>query len=238
MSKSPWFKFETAPFLDGVAALTAAERGVYITLLALIYDSDGPINGDVRWLSRRTGMSAPTLRRVIDRLVEMGKLHVTDDGEISNKTARNVIEMRAKSREQCADAGRKSQEKQREGRKVRSTTVQPYKKKNKDNPQTPADAGASIEGMKEGAERDFLSEAVTDGADPAAVRSWSRGGFQIIAGGAKPIIVVDGMHDRFIQAFEPTFKRLGYLCWSRSYADARGDLELKAVPTHRARGAA
>lgn len=239
MSRSPWFKFETTPFLDGVLTLTAAERGVYVTLLALMYDTDGPITGDVKWLSKRTGLSAATLRRVIDRLVEIDKFQLTADGEISNRTALNVIEMRDKRRQECADAGRKSQEKQQQRPSKRSASAEPYKKKNKEYPQTPADAGALIDGMKEGEERDFLRQAIADGAPAAAIQSWARGGFQICdASGGRKVIIVDGMQDRFESAFEATYKRLGFLCWSRSYADARGSLELKAVPGIAERGAA
>lgn len=141
MNKSPWFKFETTPFLDGVLTLTAAERGVYITLLALMYDQNGPITNDAKWLSKRTGLSAATVRRVVDRLVSIGKFQIDEAGQISNKTAIDVIQKRDISRQGKADAGRISQEKQRARRNTRSTDASTNKKKNKDSPHTPRTGG-------------------------------------------------------------------------------------------------
>lgn len=141
MNKSPWFKFETTPFLDGVLTLTAAERGVYITLLALMYDQNGPITNDAKWLSKRTGLSAATVRRVVDRLVSIGKFQIDEAGQISNKTAIDVIQKRDISRQSKADAGRISQEKQRERRNTRSTGASTSKKKKKDSPHTPRNGG-------------------------------------------------------------------------------------------------
>lgn len=43
MSGDPWVKFWPSDWLAGTSGLTAAERGVYITILALIYEQRGGV---------------------------------------------------------------------------------------------------------------------------------------------------------------------------------------------------
>ena len=51
-AKQPWFKFYTSEWISGVGTLSAAERGVYVTLLAMMYDKEAPIDRDDTRLAR------------------------------------------------------------------------------------------------------------------------------------------------------------------------------------------
>jgi len=88
-SKEPfYFKFNTADWLTGTSGLSAAERGVYITLLALIYDNDGPIFRDDGRLARKCGLPTMPFKRALDGLLSEGKLFVQDDGLLHNYRAK------------------------------------------------------------------------------------------------------------------------------------------------------
>jgi len=96
-----WFKLYSSDFLAGVATLTAAERGVYITILAAIYDNGGPIPDNRRRLARLCNTSNSVLAKALDELVDCGKLQIVG-GYITNKRAeteiRNQVLLRNKSK--------------------------------------------------------------------------------------------------------------------------------------------
>jgi uncharacterized protein YdaU (DUF1376 family) len=93
MTKTPWVRFWPSDWLSGTAGLTAAERGAYITLLALMFDYDGPIKRDDDRLSRRCGMPKASFRRVLDNLIGDGKI-VSSDGMLTNGRAEIEMEGR------------------------------------------------------------------------------------------------------------------------------------------------
>ena len=41
MSESPWIKFYPSDWLAGTRGMSATEAGVYINLIAMMYESDG-----------------------------------------------------------------------------------------------------------------------------------------------------------------------------------------------------
>lgn len=94
MSESPWIKFYASDWLAGTSGLTAAERGVYITILALIYEANEPIAFDEARLARRCGIPKASFRRSVDGLCDEGKLSLRD-GKLSNKRAEKEISDRA-----------------------------------------------------------------------------------------------------------------------------------------------
>jgi uncharacterized protein YdaU (DUF1376 family) len=94
MGESPFIKFYPSDFLGGTSGLSPAERGVYITLLCLIYENDGPIPRDDGRLSRRCGSPKAAFIRVLDGLLAEGKI-VEVDGMLSNKRAEKAIVDRA-----------------------------------------------------------------------------------------------------------------------------------------------
>lgn len=56
MSDTPFIKFFPGDFLDGTSGLTPADRRVYITLLCLMWEGEGPITMDEGRLARRLGL--------------------------------------------------------------------------------------------------------------------------------------------------------------------------------------
>lgn len=80
-------------WLAGTRTLTAAETGIYITIICMIYEKGGPIEIPRRRLARLCGTTAPALNRALDVLIEAGKLD--QDGEkLSNVRALMEIEKR------------------------------------------------------------------------------------------------------------------------------------------------
>ena len=90
MGDKPFIKFYPSDFLGGTSGLSPAERGVYMTLLCLIYEADGPIPRDDGRLARRCGSPKAAFIRALDCLINEGK--ITDiDGMISNNRAEKAI---------------------------------------------------------------------------------------------------------------------------------------------------
>lgn len=90
MGESPFIKFYPSDFLAGTSGLSPAERGVYITLLCLIYEADGPIERHDARLSRRCGSPKAAFKRVLEALIDEGKI-VEVDGMLSNRRAEKAI---------------------------------------------------------------------------------------------------------------------------------------------------
>ena len=72
--------------MAGTSGLTASERGVYITILAMIYEARGTVALDRTRLSRRCGLPSASFKRVLAALLEQGKLVKTEHG-ITNRRA-------------------------------------------------------------------------------------------------------------------------------------------------------
>jgi uncharacterized protein YdaU (DUF1376 family) len=90
MGESPFIKFYPSDFLAGTSGLSPAERGVYITLLCLIYEADGPIERHDARLSRRCGSLKAAFQRTLEALINEGKI-VEADGMLSNRRAEKAI---------------------------------------------------------------------------------------------------------------------------------------------------
>jgi uncharacterized protein YdaU (DUF1376 family) len=90
MSETPFIKFYASDFLGGTSGLSPAERGVYITLLCLMFDNDGPILRDDTRLARRCGAPKATFIRILEALMDAGK--VTEaDGMLTNGRAEKAL---------------------------------------------------------------------------------------------------------------------------------------------------
>lgn len=97
MSDSPFFQFYPSDWLAGTRGLTASETGVYITLIAMMYEAEGPVLNDPKRLARLCGSTPSTFKKAIDALVAMGKL-THDDRGYSNRRAEIEIEKRSEKR--------------------------------------------------------------------------------------------------------------------------------------------
>lgn len=97
MSESPFFQFYPSDWLAGTRGLTAAETGVYITLVAMMYEAEGPIADDRKRLARLCGSTLAAFNKVIDGLLSTGKLTLGENG-FSNRRVEIEIEKRTEKR--------------------------------------------------------------------------------------------------------------------------------------------
>ena len=100
MGDTPWVKFFSSDWLGGTSGLTAAERGVYITLCALIYEFDGPIVRDDKRLARRCGCPKASFIRILSALIDEGKL-VQNGEHLTNAKCEKEITDRKKRSEKA-----------------------------------------------------------------------------------------------------------------------------------------
>jgi uncharacterized protein YdaU (DUF1376 family) len=87
MSAITHIPFYPSDWLAGTRGMTAAEMGVYITILAMIYERAGPIKADdMAKLARLCGTSASALKGILESLIADEKLTLVD-GHLSNRRA-------------------------------------------------------------------------------------------------------------------------------------------------------
>ena len=79
----PWFKFYASDWLAGTRGLTAAETGVYVTLIVMMYEMGEDIPRDDVRLSRLCGCPKASFTRVLNALIDEGKV-TEKDGWLSN----------------------------------------------------------------------------------------------------------------------------------------------------------
>lgn len=90
--KSPWFRFFPVDWLCGTSELSAGERGVYITLIAKMYDHGGAIPRDDARLARLCGLPVVGFRRALETLIEQGKITTEGDDLFNPRAKREVSE--------------------------------------------------------------------------------------------------------------------------------------------------
>ena len=72
------------------AGLSAAERGVDVTLIAAIYDHGGPIRRDDARLARQCGLPKAGFARAPQALVDLGKIEI-EGCDLSNSRAKREL---------------------------------------------------------------------------------------------------------------------------------------------------
>jgi uncharacterized protein YdaU (DUF1376 family) len=80
MSEGPWIRFFPSDWLAGTRGMTAAETGIYITLIAMMYERGEPIPNDVGRLARLCGTTTAALKSTLSVLCDEGKISVVDGG--------------------------------------------------------------------------------------------------------------------------------------------------------------
>jgi len=96
MSGGSWYRCYPSDFLRGCFVLTAEEKGVYRTLIDMMYDRSGPIDDDAKELARIAGCTTRKFKMIRDKLLHLpGKLIRTPDGRLFN--ARTDHEIRARN---------------------------------------------------------------------------------------------------------------------------------------------
>ncbi len=94
-------------WIEGVRRLTVADRAVYNDLLHLMSMADGPIENAPPAIADVTGISARTIKASISRLIEFGKITLSDDDMLSNGRCFSEIKKRRAFSEKQAENGRK-----------------------------------------------------------------------------------------------------------------------------------
>lgn len=116
MSENPYIPFYTSDFLAGTGGMTASTKGVYITLLCLIYDAERPLAQSWETLARRCGCTLPAFHKAVQSLSEDGKIEVSD-GEIWSQKCAKHLAQRCERRNSAASAAnerwKKAKQKQR-----------------------------------------------------------------------------------------------------------------------------
>lgn len=93
MSEDPWFRFFPSDWLGGTRGMTAAEVGIYITLVAMMYDRGEPVPEDHKRLARVCGCTVGAFKKTLDILIDEDKIRRVSDG-LWNKRAATEIEIR------------------------------------------------------------------------------------------------------------------------------------------------
>ena len=96
--KGHYIPFYPSDWLKGVADMTPAEAGVYINILAMIYDEGEPIKADFARLARRMNAQKGTITATVIGLCAAKKL-IMRDGFITSERAEKELEKRCKKAE-------------------------------------------------------------------------------------------------------------------------------------------
>lgn len=81
MSSGPvHIAFYPSDWLAGTRGLSAAETGVYITLVAMIYERAAPLDMDETRLARLCGTTPAAFKKALDTLIVEGKIERTKNG--------------------------------------------------------------------------------------------------------------------------------------------------------------
>jgi uncharacterized protein YdaU (DUF1376 family) len=121
----PWFRFFPSDWISGVSGLSAAERGVYVTLLALMYDANGPLKRDDSRLSRQCGLPKAGFVRALESLIETGKIVSNGDGCLFNNRAKNELTERENRTRTASDAATSRWEKEKKKQRTNNAKALP-----------------------------------------------------------------------------------------------------------------
>lgn len=94
MSSMPWFRFFPSDWLGGTRGLSALEAGVYINLLATMYERGEPLADEPAKLARMCGATVAQFKAAIETLVGDGKI-VRLDGTLWNVRVEKELSERA-----------------------------------------------------------------------------------------------------------------------------------------------
>ncbi len=76
----PWIRFHLYDWISGTNGMTSEQRGIYITLLVLMYEKKAPLKTDFQTLARVCHCSQKKFSTTVEYLIRNDKLIETDDG--------------------------------------------------------------------------------------------------------------------------------------------------------------
>jgi uncharacterized protein YdaU (DUF1376 family) len=97
LSKMPWVRFFPSDWLGGTRGMSAVETGIYITLIATMYERGEPIPEDHGRLSRLCGASNSAFKKALDALVDEGKITRVDGGLWNDRVEKEQVYLSEKS---------------------------------------------------------------------------------------------------------------------------------------------
>lgn len=97
MKKMPWVRFFASDWLAGTRGMSAAETGVYITLIATMYERQEPIPEDHARLARLCGASNSAFKKALDILIDDEKIIRTDAGLWNERVQKERVYLSEKS---------------------------------------------------------------------------------------------------------------------------------------------
>lgn len=121
---APYVPFYTSDFLGGTSGMTAATKGVYITLLCLMYEEEGPLPQKWDTLARRCGCTLPAFTKAIQDLVDDGKISVLGSGLWSEKCEKHIAQ-RCERRDSAKAAAEKRWEKVKQNQGMSDANAMP-----------------------------------------------------------------------------------------------------------------
>lgn len=97
MTKMPWVRFFASDWLAGTRGMSAAETGVYITLIATMYERQEPIPEDHSRLARLCGASNSVFKNALELLIDDEKIIRVDGGLWNNRVEKERVYLSEKS---------------------------------------------------------------------------------------------------------------------------------------------
>lgn len=97
MSKMPWVRFFPSDWLGGTRGMSAVETGVYITLIATMYERAEPIAEDHARLARLCGASNSAFKKALETLIDEGKIIRIDAGLWNDRVEKEQVYLSEKS---------------------------------------------------------------------------------------------------------------------------------------------
>jgi uncharacterized protein YdaU (DUF1376 family) len=88
MSDMPWVRFFPSDWLGGTRGMSASETGIYITLIATMYERGEPVPEDHPRLARLCGASNSTFKTALESLVSEGKIARSEAGLWNDRVAK------------------------------------------------------------------------------------------------------------------------------------------------------
>ena len=148
MSRTPWHKHYHQDALLGMASLSVELRGVYYTLLDLMYDRKGPLAESDQMMAARMCCSVKKWQKYREALLDAGKIHLDSDGRITNNRFENELKISCKRAENGAKGGRARHENQKSPNENNASTEIGLKQTPKPQNQIPEKEGAKAPSVR------------------------------------------------------------------------------------------
>jgi uncharacterized protein YdaU (DUF1376 family) len=138
-----WFKHEIAAWRRGTSSMTPEQYRVYHVIIEQIMMDEGPTPIHLRSLAGLSGMGVRAFQRVLNELIELGKLYKVGD-RITNERAEQELSSFGANRKNGKTGGIISGKTRRKQAELRSATNENDNDSNGDDEATLQDAGNHI----------------------------------------------------------------------------------------------